>query len=59
MAASFKVGQEVELISVVPKGPVTQLSVDQEGNIEYLVAYQDNDGDSQSRWFKEHELKAV
>lgn len=59
MAASFKIGQEVQLITVIPEGPIVQLSVDQEGNIAYLVAYKDSDGDSQSRWFKEDELKAV
>jgi uncharacterized protein YodC (DUF2158 family) len=59
MAASFKVGQEVQLITVIPEGPVMQLAVDQEGIIEYLVAYKDSDGDFQSRWFKEDELIAV
>lgn len=59
MAASFKIGQEVQLITIIPEGPVTQLSVDQEGNIQYLVTYQDSNGDTQSRWFKEDELKAV
>ena len=59
MAASFKIGQEVQLISVTPQGPVEQLAVDQEGNIEYLVTYQDSDGVPQSRWFKESELKSV
>ena len=59
MAASFKVGQEVQLITVIPEGPVMQLTVDQEGNIEYLVAYKDSDGVFQSRWFKEDELIAV
>ena len=59
MAASFKVGQEVQLVTVIPEGPVMQLAVDQEGNIEYLVAYKDSDGDFQSRWFKENELTLV
>lgn len=59
MAASFKIGQEVQLIAIIPQGPVEQLSVDQDGNIQYLVSYQDSDGDSQSRWFKEDELKSV
>jgi len=59
MAAVFKVGQEVQLITVIPEGPVMRLVVDQEGNIEYLVAYKDSDGDFQSRWFKENELTLV
>lgn len=59
MAASFKIGQEVQLITVIPEGPIVQLSVDQEGNITYLVAYKDSDGETQNRWFKEDELKAI
>ena len=59
MAASFKIGQEVTLEVIAPKGPVEQLSVDQEGNIEYLVSWTDIAGEPQSRWFKEDELKAV
>ena len=59
MAASFKIGQEVQLITVIPEGPIVQLSVDQEGNITYLVAYKDSDGESQSRWFNEDELRVV
>lgn len=59
MAASFKVGQEVQLITVIPEGPIMQLAVDQEGNIEYLVTYKDSDGETQNRWFKEDELKAI
>ena len=59
MAASFKIGQKVQLVAVTPEGPIEQLTVDQDGNIQYLVTYQDSDGDTQSRWFKEDELKAV
>lgn len=59
MAASFKVGQEVKLVVVVPQGPVAALSVDPEGNIQYLVSYKDVNGVDQSRWFSEHELTQV
>lgn len=56
MAASFKVGEQVKLITVVPQGPVKALSVNQDGDIQYLVEWTDADGDSQERWFKEDEL---
>ena len=59
MAASFKIGQKVQLITVVPQGPVEKLSVDQDGNIQYLIVYEDSDEKQQSRWFKEDELKSV
>jgi uncharacterized protein YodC (DUF2158 family) len=59
MAASFRVGQEVTLNTVNPTGPVQALSVDQEGNILYLVNWTDSDGVAQQRWFKESELTAA
>lgn len=59
MAASFKIGQKVKLTSVVPQGPVLQLSVTPEGDIQYLVEYKDTDGVAQERWFKEDELASA
>ena len=59
MAASFKIGEEVKLVTVVPQGPVKQLSVSQDGDIQYLVEWSDADGDTQERWFKEEELAKV
>lgn len=59
MAASFKIGQVVTLNVVQPSGPVKQLSVDQEGNILYLVSWTDPEGVEQERWFKESELKTA
>ena len=56
MAASFKIGNQVRLNSVPPQGSVVQLSVDQEGNIQYLVEFADAQGQMQQRWFKEDEL---
>lgn len=57
MAASFKLGQKVQLIVSVPQGSVEQLTVNQEGEIQYLVSYMDKDGEQQSRWFLESELE--
>ena len=59
MAASFKVGQQVKLIAVVPQGPVKALSVNQDGDIQYLVEWTDTDGVVQERWFKEDQLTKV
>lgn len=56
MAASYKVGQEVKVITVVPKGPVKALSVNQDGDIQYLVEYVDANAVVQQRWFQEDEL---
>ena len=59
MAANYKIGQEVKLITIVPQGPVVALSVDQEGDIAYKVSYVDFQGVAQERWFKENDLEAV
>ena len=56
MAASFKVGDVVELNKPNPKGPVVALSVSQEGDIQYLVDFVDAEGIEQQRWFKEDDL---
>ena len=56
MAASFKIGNEVKLNVAPPQGKVVQLAVDQDGNIQYLVEFNDAQGVSQQRWFKEDEL---
>lgn len=59
MAASFKVGEQVTLITVVPQGPVKHLAVNQDGDIQYLVEWTDAEGAVQERWFKEEELTKV
>lgn len=56
MAASFKIGNQVKLNVAPPQGSVVQLSVDQQGNIQYLVEFADAQGQMQQRWFKEDEL---
>lgn len=59
MAANFKLGDEVRLNKPVPQGQVMQLSVDQEGNITYLMQWTDAEGTIHQRWFKEAELVKV
>lgn len=59
MAASFKVGQEVKVASPVPQGLVSALSVNQEGDIQYLVSWVDANKVSQERWFSEDDLVEV
>jgi uncharacterized protein YodC (DUF2158 family) len=59
MAASFKVGQEVKVVSPVPQGVVSALSVSQEGDNQYLVAWTDVNDASQERWFSEDDLVEV
>lgn len=56
MAANFKPGTQVKLNVAPPQGEVLQLSVSQEGDIQYLVEYTDAAGEVHQRWFKEDEL---
>lgn len=58
MAASFKIGQTVKVNAVVPQGPVQQLTVDQEGNITYLVEWTNAEGITHQAWYKEDQLIA-
>jgi len=59
MAANFRPGSQVKLNIAQPQGEVQQLSVSQEGDIQYLVEYVDAAGDTQQRWFTEAELAGV
>lgn len=59
MAASFKIGETVQVDAVVPTGPVLQLSVNQSGDIQYLVEWTDASGVTQETWFNEDDLKSV
>jgi hypothetical protein len=58
MAANFKIGAQVTLNVVPPQGEVKQLTVDKDGNIQYLVEWFQNDVVHQ-RWFQENELTGV
>ncbi len=55
MAVKFKRGDEVKVVATVPHGPVVDVMLDADGEIQYLVQYQDALGE-QRRWFKETEL---
>jgi hypothetical protein len=56
MATTFKKGDTVKLVAVVPQGPVEALRMDEDGNFFYLVSWTDADGVTQSRWFEEAQL---
>lgn len=60
MALEFQKGQTVTLSHyVIPTGPVINFKVDSDGNVSYLVQWEDDEGDLNFRWFSEDELKAV
>jgi hypothetical protein len=59
MMATFKKGDNVKTISVVPQGPVLSLRMDEDGNVFYMIEWIDLEGHTQQRWFAETELVAV
>ncbi len=54
--ATFKKGDVVKLIAVVPEGPITAMRMDEDGNVSYLVEWTDADSVAQQRWFAEDQL---
>ena len=59
MATKFAKGDKVKLITVVPEGAVEKLRMDEDGNVFYLLAWIDANGEQQERWFAESELAKV
>jgi hypothetical protein len=57
--ATFKKGDTVKLIAVVPQGPVEALRMDEDGNVQYLISWTDLNGNDHSRWFDEAQLASV
>jgi hypothetical protein len=59
MATKFIKGEEVKVIAVIPQGAVEKLRMDEDGNVFYLLAWTDVNGEHQERWFVESELAKV
>ena len=56
MATTFKKGDVVKAVAVIPQGPVLALRMDDEGVVSYLVEWTDAQGETQQRWFEESQL---
>lgn len=56
MATKFVKDQQVKAKAVVPHGPVQKLRMDDDGVIWYLISWQDINGVTQERWFREDDL---
>lgn len=59
MATKFAKGQNVQVRSVIPAGPVQKLRMDEDGNFFYLVQWADAEGVATERWFSEDELELI
>lgn len=57
--AKFKLGEEVKVFRVVPEGPVEAFQLDENGDIQYMFSWTDDNGATQQRWFNESDLVAV
>jgi hypothetical protein len=58
MAGAFNLGNTVKLVTITPSGPVLEKRL-MGDDIEYLVQWEDADGDLHQRWFREDQLEAV
>lgn len=56
MATTFKKGDVVKAVAVIPQGPVIALRMNDDGVVSYLVEWTDVDGQVQERWFEESQL---
>lgn len=56
MATKFIKGQTVKLNVTVPTGAVEKLRMTEDGMIEYMVVWTDDNGNTQERWFEETQL---
>lgn len=56
MATTFKKGDVVKVVAVIPQGPVLALRMDDEGVVSYLIEWTDVNGNAQERWFEESQL---
>ena len=59
MATTFKKGDVVKAVAVVPQGPVLALRMDEDGVVSYLIEWTDVAGETQQRWFEESQLTGV
>ena len=56
MATTFKKGDVVKVVAVIPQGPVLALRMDEDGVVSYLIEWTDASGETQQRWFEESQL---
>jgi len=57
--AKFKKGDEVKVSRVIPQGPVEAFQLDDDGDMQYMISWTDDDGATQQRWFNESDLVAA
>jgi len=56
MAITFKKGDVVKAVAVIPQGPVLALRMSEDGVVSYFIEWTDANGEIQQRWFEESQL---
>jgi len=59
MAATYRKGDMVKAVAVIPTGPVESIRMLDDGTVVYLVTYTDVNGVEQQRWFDEDQITAA
>lgn len=57
--ASFRKGDLVKLNIVAPQGPILAMRMTEDGDVQCLVEWTDENNEVQQRWFNEGLLLAV
>ena len=57
--ATFKKGDTVKMVAVVPQGPVEAMRMSEDGIVSYMISWTDVNGTVQMRWFEESALVAA
>jgi len=59
MAATYRKGDMVKAVAVIPTGPFESIRMLDDGTVVYLVTYTDVNGVEQQRWFDEDQITAA
>lgn len=59
MAATYRKGDMVKAVAVIPTGPVESIRMLEDGTVVYLITFTDVNGIEQQRWFDEDQITAA
>lgn len=54
--ATYKKGDVLKVVAIIPEGPVQAIRMDEEGTVQYLISWTNYDGAVHTRWFNEDNL---
>jgi hypothetical protein len=57
MASTFKKGEILKIKALIPQGPVEKIQMTEDGVVQYLISWADEDGEPHQRWFDETEVE--